>query len=172
MKRKRWIFLCLLFTLVTVTIIINYTDDTIFFVNNKSRINTNVVDAYTVIDENGNRFCYKKGSNYFETINYIFSNSDVYYDTSNIYLIDEKSTKQFIVEGCHKKIIFVPLVENDNCNVKIILKDYCKNRSTNYLLDNHKYLITNISFDDYQRIFEKQENNYSVDGSTSRNKTP
>jgi|GEM_PF-6128922 len=147
-------FAIILVVVITSLVIIKPTDDSAFFTENYGRINTNSITSYTIVNEDEQSIKYKDGDEQFSLINSIFEKAEVTSDHEEIYLVSEKSGERIIVKGRYKKTVFVPYKDGSSESVKIILKDFCKNKSTAYFLDNHNYLITTVSIEDYNKIFK------------------
>ena len=153
-KKLSYIMFCLIVTVIIIAVLAKLNDDSIFFSENRDKINTNNIISYTIVGEGGSSSRYNVGDEQFETISNILTNAEVTVDKDEVYLIDEENSEHIVVRGrCRKTVFIIYKEEKYDDNVKIILKDFCKNRSTTYLLDNHKYLITTISIDDYNKIF-------------------
>ncbi len=162
-KKKSTNILILLYSLfiivavitLCIALCIEYSNkNNVFFSEDETRINTDIVVSYTVIDKQGNSLTYDEADEKFNTIRSILSSAKVYHDKRNLYIVDEKSSEHIILKSKSKDIVFIPLYEKQpDGSILLILKDFCKNRSTTYQLDNHDYLVTNISETEYQEIF-------------------
>lgn len=61
-------------------------------------------------------------------------------------ILHNKSNDKFIM------YVYTGDLPIDN-SATLIVKDYCKGKSTNYLLDNHDYLIAKLTKEEYVKIF-------------------
>lgn len=159
MKRKSIIpVFVILFLILVITILIlcfQFSKGNYFFTKGETQINTDIVVSYTVVDNQGKSLEYESGNEKFDTINSILSSAQVYHDKSNLYIINNETTERLVLKGKHnEKVEFIPFYEKQPDGTTIlILKDYCEGKSTNYLLDNHDYLVTNITETEYNLIF-------------------
>lgn len=155
-KKEISIFAILFFVAVIgITIILcTKLSDERFFSENGTRINTDIVDSYNVIDKQGNSLIYDKTDEKFNIINDILSSAEVRHEKNEIYIFDEELSERIILKGKYKNIVFIPYYEKQpDGSILLILKDFCENKSTKYLLDHHDYLVTTISEKDYYKIF-------------------
>ncbi len=140
--------------IVIVALFPKFYDDSVFFSENESHIQTDIVDSYTVVDKQGKSLLYDKSSEKFNVINNILSTAKVYHEKNELYIYDEISSEYIVLKSNNKKIFFIVYCEKqDDGSILLILKDFCKNKSTRYLLDNHDYLVTTITEKDYNEIF-------------------
>lgn len=141
-------------TAIIIALCSEYSNKNVFFSEDETHINTDIVVSYTIIDKQGNSLIYNKTDEKFNTIRNILSATEVRHENNEIYIIDEKSSERIILNGKYKKIVFTPFYEKQpDGSILLILKDLCKNKSTRYLLDHHDYLVTTISEEDYYEIF-------------------
>lgn len=143
-------------TIIAIIVLILYANNSsaIFFLDDDTRINTDIVDSYTIIKKNGNSTIYDKNDEQFKAISNILSSVETYHDENRIYLFDKKSSEHIVLKSKNTNIAFYPYCDKQpDGRIILILKDYCENRSTSYFLDNHDYLITTISEKDYYKIF-------------------
>ena len=159
MKKKKayaiGTFALLIFLILTALLCFNQFNKNVFFSNDNTQINTSKVVSYTVVDNQGKSLEYESGNEKFDTINSVLSSAQVYHDKSNLYIINNETTERLVLKGKHnEKVEFIPFYEKQPDGTTIlILKDYCEGKSTNYLLDNHDYLVTNITETEYNLIF-------------------
>lgn len=99
----------------------------------------------------GQRFIGSRTKKY-KTIAKILSSAEVSHDKENIYLYDNTSAR-IVLTGKHHSVTFIIHDIQPDGSVLLILKDYCKDKSTVYMLDHHDYLITYLSEKDYNCIF-------------------
>ena len=156
-KRKRAIvikclFLAVILGLVMIIVVGMCRSDARFFSSNQTRIRTESVVSYTVVDDQGRSATYREQDEKYKTITKILSGAEVRHDKENIYLYDDTSAR-IVLTGKHHSVTFITHDVQPDGSVLLILKDYCKDKSTVYMLDHHNYLITYLSKKDYNRIF-------------------
>ena len=156
-KRKRAIVIKCLFSAVILALVIIFVvgmcrSDARFFSLNQARIRTDSVVSYTVVDDQGRSATYREQDEKYKTITKILSGAKVRHDKENIYLYDDTSTRIVLTEK-HRSMTFITHDIQPDGSVLLILKDYCKDKSTVYMLDHHDYLITYLSAKDYNRVF-------------------
>lgn len=146
------IFLIII-VIVGITLIISNSSTNHFFVDNQTRINTESVTSFTVVNKQGDSSKYERNDEKFDVINNILSSAKVYHNKNDIYILDGISERIILTEN-HKTISFIPFYEKQpDGSTLLILKDFSESKSTNYMLDNHDYLVANISESEYQAIF-------------------
>lgn len=154
------LFCCLLvfivYAFVMSAIIMNVSTWRLFITENKTAVNTAVVTSYTIVDKNSKSHTYYKEDDKFNEISNILSSVEIKRDKSEIYLYDDK--EQIILNSKNKSIKFYQLYDdNDEYQaVTLIIKDFCEDKDTPYLLDYHDYLVAKISKNEYNKIFNNQ----------------
>jgi len=154
MKNSKKIYImsiCVLVFVAIIVICINRFNTNVFFLKNENTINFEVIESYIIVNKNSEHFIVDKESSKYNVICEILANSEIHHDKNNIYLLDG-TINQIIVKGKHRNNT-IYFFEHDDEYVTMIFMDYCKNRSTAFMLDNHDYLIADISYEEYERIF-------------------
>ena len=143
--------------IIAIVLICSNNSDSIFFSEDETRINTDIVDSYTVLDKNGNSLIYDKDTEKFNSISNILSSAEVRHNKSDIFLLDDESSERIVLKGKNKDIVFIPWYDRlPDGSIVLVLKDFCKGRSMIYWLDNHDYLVTTLSENEYDEIFSNQ----------------
>lgn len=142
------IVIIIIFLLTVFTISYNKSNDK-FITDNDTKLNTEIVSSYTVKDGDKS-YEFTEDTTQFYEINYILENAELYHDKSRLYLYDE--SPQIILNDKFIMYVYTGDLSIDN-SATLIVKDYCKGKSTNYLLDNHDYLIAKLTKEEYSIIF-------------------
>ena len=143
--------------IIAIVLICSNNSDSIFFSEDETRINTDIVDSYTVLDKNGNSLIYDKDTEKFNSISNILSSAEVRHNKSDIFLLDDESSERIVLKGKNKDIVFIPWRDRlPDGSIVLVLKDFCKGSSMIYWLDNHDYLVTTLSENEYDEIFSNQ----------------
>ena len=156
-RRKQTIVIKCLFLAVVLGFVMMFVvgmcrSDARFCSLNQTRIRTDSVDSYTVVDDQGRSAIYREQDEKYKTITKILSSAEVRHDKENIYQYDNTSAR-IVLTGKHHSVTFIIHDIQPDGSVLLILKDYCKDKSTVYMLDHHDYLITYLSEKDYSSIF-------------------
>ena len=80
----------------------------VLFVN-QTRIRTDSVDSYTVVDDQGRSAIYREQDEKYKTITKILSNAEVRHDKENIYLYDNTSAR-IVLTGKHHSVTLLPTI--------------------------------------------------------------
>ncbi len=153
MKNKKIVIVPICITIIVALIVmcINRYNTNVFFLENEKAINFEVIESYIIVDKNGEYITVDKESDKYNVICDILKNSEIHHDKNNIYLLDGE-IKRIIVKGKIRSNTIYFIEHNDEY-VTMVFMDYSKNRSTVFMLDNHDYLVADISYEDYERIF-------------------
>lgn len=153
---KKYILIPIIVIFLIVAFIVSYNKPTNeFIIDNDTKLNTKIINSYT-IKSNGMSYTYKIGNEQFNDINIIFEKAELYHDRSRLYLYDEEeanNTEQIILNNDFVMYVYIGDLSIDN-TATVIIKDYCKGKNTNYLLDNHDYLIAKLTKEEYYKIFK------------------
>lgn len=148
MKKYIAIIIIMIFLLTTFAVLYSKSKDK-FIIDNDTQINTEIISSYTVKDGDKS-YEFIKDTIQFNELNHILENAQLYHDKSRLYLYDE--SPQIILNDKFIMYVYTGDLSIDN-SATLIVKDYCKGKSTNYLLDNHDYLIAKLTKEEYSIIF-------------------
>lgn len=150
------VILCIIIAIILLNVLPNL-DLNFFITNDETGIKTSAVTSYTIVNENNESKTYYQGDDKFNEISDILSSVEIKRDKNEIYLYDDE--EQIILKNKNKSITFYPTYSHDDNDqaVILIIKDFCENKGTTYLLDHHKYLIGKISKDEYNKIFTMRQ---------------
>ena len=153
---KKHILIPIVIIFLIVAFIVSYNKSINgFIIDNDTKLNTKIINSYT-IKSNGVSYTYERENEQFNDINTIFENAELYHDRSRLYLYDEgepNDTDQIILNNDFVMYVYIGDLSIDNTAI-VIVKDYCKGKNTNYLLDNHDYLILKLTKEEYYKIFK------------------
>lgn len=153
MKRK-WIKVIIsssVFILVVIAVSILYFQTNNFISDDEKSINTDIVITYTVFGDKGNQKVYIQGDKEFNEISDILSSAEITHNKKDIFLY-ENTDERIVLKSKFKEQAYYSYYRDGK--YILILKNFCKNKDTSYFLDNHDYLITEISKKDYEKIFK------------------
>lgn len=141
---------------ITALICFNHYNKTAFFTENDTKINTDRVISYTVLDDNNNSVEYKADDEKFKTIDDILTNAEPYHNKNDIRPVSKDSGERLMLKGKYnaKAVFIVYYAEKPDGSYELILKDYCEGKGTTYLLDFHDYLEIDLTPEEYSAIFE------------------
>lgn len=154
MKKHILIPIAIIFLIVAFIVLYNKPNNE-FIIDNDTKLNTKIINSYT-IKSNGVSYTYERENEQFNDINTIFENAELYHDRSRLYLYGEgepNDTEQIILNNDFVMYVYIGDFSIDN-TATVIVKDYCKGKNTNYLLDNHDYLISKLTKEEYYKIFK------------------
>lgn len=153
---KKHILIPIVIIFLIVAFIVSYNKSTNeFIIDNDTKLNTKIINSYT-IKSNGVSYTYERENEQFNDVNTIFENAELYHDRSRLYLYYEgepNDTDQIILNNDFVMYVYIGDLSIDN-TATVIVKDYCKGKNTNYLLDNHDYLISKLTKEEYYKIFK------------------
>lgn len=159
-KRNKVIISTVIISIIISIILINVlpiSDLDFFITNDETGIKTSAVTSYTIVNESNESNTYYQEDDKFNEISDILSSVEIKRDKNEIYLYGDE--EQIILKHKNKSITFYPTYSHDDNNqaVILIIKDFCENKGTTYLLDHHEYLIGKISKDEYNKIFTTRQ---------------